>query len=396
MNIGITFIQKEPGDSIWTNGIKLNALILAKMFMHSKNKHKVYLVNRYDVKGDETTPWDLKKYPLINQEEAIDKVDLMISLGAAITDEYIKRFKAKDSARKVITYHCGNHYILEMEKVLFGENKEENKPLWNQEVDEYWLIPQQELHNLHYTYTFTKTPVRIVPFIWDPEHIQNIADSMKASKKFNKVTYQPGREKKRISIFEPNINSIKYGMIPVHIAEWANWDSAIKDKIEFMSLTNGLKLAKNHEFNGHIKYLDIFKEKKFFAESRFNMPYFLAEHTDIVVSHQWGNPLNYAYLDALYFGYPLIHNADMVQDMGYYYKDFNIEEGANQLKHAILEHDKNHQEYNKRNTKLLKRYLATNKQLIEQYDQLLDNLMNGRSDFKTRSGYDWKTNSVEV
>jgi len=395
MNIGITFIQKTPEDSIWTNGIKLNALILAKMFMLSKDNHQVYLVNRHDVKADQTTPWDIEKYPMITEEDAIDKVDLMIILGGALTDEYIKRFKAKGSNRKVIAYHCGNHYVLEMEKVLFGENKKENKPLWNQEVDEYWLIPQHEFHNLYYTHTFTKKPVRVVPFVWDPEHIQKLSDEMDKNPKFDKVKYTPGREKKRISIFEPNINVIKYGMIPVHITEWANWDPIVKDKIEFLSLTNGLKLAKNHEFNGHIKYLDIFKEKKFFAESRFNMPYFLADHTDIVLSHQWENPLNYAYLDALYFGYPLIHNAHMIQDMGYYYNDFNIELGSIHLKHAILKHDENHQDYNDKNLKLLGRYLATNKDIIEQYDTLLENLMNGNSKFKTKSGYDWKTNLLK-
>ena len=93
MNIGITFIQKKPGDSIWTNGIKLNALILSKMFMSSKDKHQVYLINRYDVKGDKTTPWDIKKHPIITEEEAIDKIDIMIILGGALTDKYIKRFK---------------------------------------------------------------------------------------------------------------------------------------------------------------------------------------------------------------------------------------------------------------------------------------------------------------
>lgn len=393
MNIGITFVQKEPGDSIWTNGIKLNALILAKMFIQSS--HKVYLVNRYDIKLDQTTPWDIEKYPLISEETALEyNLDIIFILGGAISDEYIKRFKYKNPKSKVVAYHCGNHYILEAEKVLFGKNLKENKPMWNQLLDEIWIIPQQEYHNLYYVHTFSKTPVRVVPFVWDPEHVQKVSDNIDSSNKFNKVQYLPNREKKRISVFEPNINIIKYAMIPIHISEWSYWDIAIKSRLDFLSVTNGIKLLENHEFNGHVKYLDIFKDKKIYMEARYNTPYFLADHTDIVLSHQWENPLNYSYLDALYFGYPLVHNAKMIQDMGYYYPDFNIELGSKQLKKAIIEHDLNYEEYNKKHQILLNRYMSTNKDLVEQYNNLLNSVMYKKSNFIIRSGYDWKTNSI--
>ena len=395
MNIGITFIQKNPGDSIWSNGIKLNALILAKMFKTSNNKHNVYLINRHDTKPDQTTPWDTEKYPLITEEEALEKVDLILILGAAISDDYIKRFKEIDPKRKVVSYQCGNHYVLETEMVLFKENLETNKPMWNKLIDEIWIIPQQEYHNLYYLHTFNKIPVRVVPFVWDPEHVDALASEMATSSKFNNVQYEPGKEKKRMSIFEPNLNIIKYAMIPIHIVEWANWDSQVKDKIDFVSVTNGLNLLENHEFTGHIKYLDIFKERKIFMESRYNTPYFLANHTDVVVSHQWGNPLNYAYLDAVHFGYPLVHNATMVQDMGYYYNEFNIMEGSNALKSAILDHDNTYLEYNSKHQDLLKRYKSDNVDIINQYDKLIDNLLNGFK-YQIESGYDWKTNTIKI
>jgi hypothetical protein len=396
MKIGITFVQKEPGDSIWTNGIKLNALILAKMLMSIKSVDDVYLINRHDIQLDQTTPWDIEKYKMVNEEQALELVDVILILGGAISDDYIQRFKSKNPSGKVVAYHCGNHYVLETEKVLFGENLETNKPLWNQLIDESWVIPQQEYHNLYYTHTFNRKPVRVVPFVWDPEHVQLVADSIKESDKFkNEVPYNPGTEKKRIAVFEPNINIFKYAMIPVHITEWANWDPVVKDQIDFLSVTNGMNLLKNHEFTGHIKYLSIFKEKKIFMESRYNTPYFLADHTDIVLSHQWGNPLNYAYLDALYFGYPLVHNAEMIQDMGYYYQDFNIEQGAGMLKRAIMEHDLNHTQYVEKHNRLLTRYRADNPDIIAQYETLLENLMNGKVDSMINSGYDWQTNTIK-
>lgn len=394
MNIGITITQEKPDDSIWTNGIKLNALILAKLLLSSNKNHNVYLINC--TSNTESTAWDTSKYKMISLEEAKKLVDLIIILGTALPDSYIKEFKELDENRKVVAYKCGNHYILEMEKAIFKENDPVSNPIWSQLIDEVWIIPQQEYHNLHYFHTFFKKPVRVVPFVWDPEHVQRVSDEMVLSNKFKPVEYHNYDSKKRISVFEPNINIIKYSMIPIHITEWTNWDEDVKDNIDFISITNGINLMKNNEFNGHVKHLSIFKDKKIYMESRYNTPYFLAEHTDIVLSHQWGNPLNYAYLDALYFNYPLVHNADMIQDMGYYYNDFNIELGSLKLKEAINNHDASSEEYNQKNKKLLERYMSTNKTLIEQYDILLDLLFNTKPNFKVKSGYDWKTNTIDL
>jgi hypothetical protein len=391
MKIGITISQKNPGDSIWSNGIKLNALILQKMLKHSERCHEVYLVNREPVELDSTTPWDIKKYPCISLDKAQQEMDLILIVGAALSDEWIKEFKAIDPKRKVIAYHCGNHYILEMENVLFKENKASNKPTWNQEIDENWIIPQQEYHNFYYLQTFTRKPTVVVPFVWDPEFVDDVSNSMKLNNKFNPVEYVPGRPKKRISVFEPNLNVIKYAMMPIHITEWAYRTPVGKSLIDYLSVTNGKDLMSNFEFNGHLKYLDIVKEKKIFMESRYNTPYFLADHTDIVLSHQWGNPLNYAYLDALHFGYPLIHNADMVQDMGYYYNDFNVLEGAKQLINALEKHDENHEVYKRKSAFTLNRYRATNKSLIDLYDKMIDELFDIK-DWDLSYEYDWKIN----
>jgi hypothetical protein len=42
---------------------------------------------------------------------------------------------------------------------------------------------------------------------------------------------------------------------------------------------------------------------------RFKLPWFLSDNVDVVLSHQWGNALNYLYLDAMYAGYPVVHNS---------------------------------------------------------------------------------------
>ncbi|QQX88401.1 DUF2827 family protein [Cupriavidus necator] len=44
-------------------------------------------------------------------------------------------------------------------------------------------------------------------------------------------------------------------------------------------------------------------------EARYSTPYFLARFTDVVVTHQWENGLNYLYYEAAYGRYPLVHNS---------------------------------------------------------------------------------------
>jgi hypothetical protein len=82
-------------------------------------------------------------------------------------------------------------------------------------------------------------------------------------------------------------------------------------------------------------------------------------------------------LDVAYMGYPVLHNAPMCKDLGYYYEGSDTKDGAKQLNWILENHDKNLDEYNKRNDKVLLRYSADNPKLIETYDMLIHNLFNG-------------------
>ena len=108
-----------------------------------------------------------------------------------------------------------------------------------------------------------------------------------------------------------------------------------------------------------------------------------------LVCHQILNPLNYIYLDAAYMGYPVLHNAPLCKDLGYYYEGSNTVEGAKQLNNILKNHDNNIDEYNERNDKVLWRYYADNPELVGAYDKLIHNLFNGGN---KGLKYDPKTN----
>ena len=82
----------------------------------------------------------------------------------------------------------------------------------------------------------------------------------------------------------------------------------------------------------------------------------------------------------------------MIKDAGYYYPDFEIHKGADQLQWVIENHDKNIDEYNKRNEEVLTRYTIFNDGLLETYGKLLYNLMSGNNEHNLSLEYDWKTN----
>ena len=89
------------------------------------------------------------------------------------------------------------------------------------------------------------------------------------------------------------------------------------------------------------------------------------------------NPLNYLYLDAAYMGYPVLHNAPMCKDLGYYYEGSSTKDGAKQLNWILENHDDNLEIYQERNRKVLERYSVDNQELIRTYDTLIENLFNG-------------------
>ncbi len=128
------------------------------------------------------------------------------------------------------------------------------------------------------------------------------------------------------------------------------------------------------QFNNACRGLDLFKEKKLTVESRYNTLEFMSKHCDIALSHQWENPLNYLYLDLAWMGWPILHNAHLCKDVGYYYEGFNYYEASEMLNHILTNHDANAANYMKKNREVIDVYLPTNKALQEKYRGLIESL----------------------
>ena len=377
MKIGITLALKETQESIWTNGIKQNVLILARMLKMSPKNYEVYILNTVDLDWSQK-PNYLNGIDIYNFSEKFMDMDLIIVMGAQISNDNIEKFK-KSGDKKVIAYECGNNYILNVEDILF---KEEKVLQFEDGYDEIWYIPQLHENNHGYYHTLYRTNSLVVPFIWDSKYLNEDLEDINVSfnkGKFKKDTkYNPNKEKKVIGVMEPNLNLFKFALMPAMITEESYRTEIGRNKIEKLMLTNSKKLSENKTFMSIIKTFDLFKDKKITAESRYQTSYIVSQYLDIVVSHQLMWHLNYLYLDIAHMGYPILHNAYMCKDIGYYYEGSSTVDGAKMLNWILENHDKNIDEYNEKNKKALNRYSIKNVELIETYDKLIENLFNGK------------------
>ena len=379
LKIGITIGLKDNKESIWTNGIKQNVLMLHRLLKNSTKEYEIKLLNTIEVDWS-TKPTYLNDIDICTFKDNFMNMDLIIVMGAQISNSDIKKFKS-DPNKKIISYKCGNNYVITMENILFKEEEEGKFHQFEEDYDEVWYIPQQDEVNKGFFKTLYRTNSFIVPFVWHNQYLlEALTDIEKGFQKgqFKKdYRYEIGKEKKRIGVMEPNINIVKFSLIPAMITEECYRGEIGKKHIDKLMLTNSEKISKNKEFLAMVKTFDLYKDNKITAESRYQTAYILSQHIDVLVCHQILNPLNYLYLDAAYMGYPVLHNAPLCKDLGYYYENSDTVEGAKKLDYILSKHDENIDKYNERNDKVLMRYYADNPKLVKTYDKLIHNLFNG-------------------
>ena len=236
--IGITLGIHSAKESIWINGIKMNAIFLANALKAAG--HHVYLLDTNPVvKRDELTGklnsdelmWDDKEFPCYDFYKKGKECDILICLGTTLGPKEAVEWRAGRKYKKIIKYACGNNYVIDMENMIFKEDPKV-RPTYNHEFDGVWYVPQQGYQNHEYyrvTNRLLPHQVNCVPFVWDPMFIDKSedfygdtfdADGNKMPTISGVPVYKPGKkpEDKQLIVFEPNLNVVKFSMIPLFIA----------------------------------------------------------------------------------------------------------------------------------------------------------------------------------
>jgi len=368
LRIGITIGLREPAETLWNNGIKQNAVFLAEALAHCPNVASVKLANTTAVPITDALPWDLKRWPTVAFDASQDQFDVLIELGGQIDAAQTDALKRRGG--RLVSYCCGFEYVHAMESIVF------DRPLWgehlfvNQRYDDIWMVPQVDRISRSYFEVLRRREARAVPFVWSPVFLEERSATLPDGG----ICRPRGDRGRRLTVMEPNIDVVKFCLYPILIAEAAYRQRP--DSIELLQVTNAEGIARNSlEFITLMNQLDIVREHKAVFLGRHETPRFLAENTDIVVSHQWENPLNYFYLEVCWQGFALVHNAELCPELGYFYPGNDVDAGSAQLLRVLGEHDVAIDAYRALQRERIARFLPGAAALTARYAELLDELV---------------------
>lgn len=313
---------------------------------------------------------DLMDIEIYEADEVAETTDILIEGTLTLEPEIEKNFRKHGA--KIVSYRMGNDFIGDMEKMV--HHLPGARAFNGTKYDAVWMIPQHINTNRCYLEIMTKAPVYEVPHLWSPIFLDEMAKEVKKPFTFG---YEQGQLKKngaRVSVLEPNISVLKNCMIPILIGEEAYRKHP--ELIKHIYLCNTFDIKDDAAIFNYIGYTSAVKSNVMSVETRHITPLFLAEYTDIVMSFQWENALNYVYYETLYGKYPLVHNSPMLKDkhIGFYYDGFDAYDGERQLINAIKSYDADFESHQVWNQKLFDEVSPDNPENIRKYQILIEKL----------------------
>lgn len=350
MKVGITCNGNSNGfHQMFSNGCNQNVIMYYELFS-LLGYDTYFLTHDSYINEFDKNPQDQEKRNICNDKEKYknykfinitnnnkDKFDCIFIIGTHLDDIIINKLK-KDDKSKSIYIMLGKHYIFDVEYIIFDERA---SSILNVNFNEIWISPHFEEHLEYYKIRFKNENIFVGPYFWSPNITKNYFEH-KIQNTINEIN---------VAIMEPNLNYCKTCLIPISIAEKAH------ELINRTYVYNISHKASNKFLCSIIPTFNLFKNKKISLESRKTLNNILDE-CNVIITHQDSLELNYVYLEALYYGIPLIHNSDAIKDYGYYYPKSDVKIGAEQIENVLKNHNK--LEYIKKNKPIIHKYSIHN------------------------------------
>ncbi len=367
--VGITFYVSQTNTNIWATGAIQNVIYLYLLMQNIPSVAEVILINGGDSDVlSSTLMLDGVDIKIARLPDVMDRLDVLIEGGAQVDRDSIVALHQRGA--KVVAYRMGNDFVIDMERVIFKQSP--GYLFQRVGFDEVWTIPQHEKTCRSYWEVMERCAVKVLPHIWSPLFIDKTIAELPENLSFGyQVSLTTPPAPKKIAILEPNVNVVKTCHYPLLVCEAAyRLDPSL---FKAIYVTNTSHIKDHVTFQHFIGTMDVGLNGIATIEDRYNTPYFLAAHANVVVSHQWENELNYLYYDVLYGGYPLIHNSTMLK-CGYYFEAFDAEGGAAVLLDVLRHHDSRADEYKAQAQAFLKTVHVDYPENIRHYEQALLNL----------------------
>lgn len=368
INVGIS-IGVAEGNSIWDSGLNQNLAFLVVLLRRIDQVGQIFLINGGSL--DRLPPsmgFEGLGAKLVNPADITHEVDLVIEMGASLPLEWLRHVRALGT--KIVTLFVGHTYAGQAENPMFqrsGGTTFIGTP-WH----EIWTLPQHMKTSGPMLRTVGRVPVHEMPHIWSPLFLQRQIDMVeKLGQPFG---FRPRPATSwRVAIFEPNISVVKNCFIPMLACDQAY--RVNRESVAHMMVMNTVFMKEHLTFNRFASHLDLTREGKASYEPRLAFAEcMVGQKIDAVVAHQWECGLNYAYYDALYGGYPLIHNSEFLQTagMGFFYPGFEAIKGGQALLDAWAKDGSFWVDYKARASAYLKKLSPDDPEKIRAYqDRIL-------------------------
>ena len=356
LNVGITLFASESAN-IWNNGINQNIALLGILLKKSPAMHQVWFVNGgSSEKPHPDLDFDRLGIPIVKPEQITHDIDVLIEMGAIMPIEWMRRIHARGA--KIVCFGVGHNFNAVAETAVFP-SKQGGIHLTDPTLrEETWGLAHHVKTGAGIMQTITRKPVVAMPHIWSPLFLdKTISQAEAAGYQFGYRSSNSPEPKQgwKVAIFEPNISVVKNYMVPMLICEHAYRVS--HESIAMMMVMNSFQMKEHQTFLRFALNLDLTKQHKATYEPRVLFTTAMAQHgCNAVVAHHWECGMNYAYYDALYGGYPLIHNSEFLQQagVGIFYPGFLAREGAQALVGAWNQSPEFWQDYKKKADEFLK------------------------------------------
>lgn len=312
----------HAGARIFTNGITQNAYYMYKCF--------AALGYTCDFLCQESSGSVVEYFniPIHNINDAtFDPSIYAAIIGITRRPSSVLRRLCKEHNIPIIGFVCGNSYPEDLIQFTEGVKPSNSTSFLRPEDcgNEMWLIPSLE-YCKDYFEVFGRCVSYIVPHLWSPISIQHsVVNMYKRTERdlFYDVSKHTGpNHKLDILILEPNISIVKTAVLPIAACEYIT-----RIHPNLIGEIYVFNYPENTTAHGCIDALDIVSRIRKFK--RLSIPEIMLHFNNkasipIIVSHQLLTHLNYVYYEALHYGWPLVHNSDMLDGAGYRYRDHDV------------------------------------------------------------------------
>ena len=369
MRIAITVHQQY---SFFSAGSPQTALSMGEALR--LKGHDVYFINTAaevqtgwweDVKGVQVD-WKVVQVGDLQGGAQAVATDLLIEVGNHFLEPSVRALfgRAVWLCRKPILYN-------DVELSLFPHSPVSNRNM--EGISEVWLIKEHTTSDdVQYAEVLLRRPVRLVPFTWTPSPAESYRTETKAPV-WPQVRDMPEHSGRpwSVHICETNNTSASSCTIPLFIVRELCKRGCVEVGKD-IRIHNADAIKETEFFKKNVLehvFSDIPGKGPVFVGRQRTVD-FVYDPMSIIVAHSRFVRIRPYLLDLLWMGIPLVHNSDLLRDLGFaggYYRDNEISEGAGAFERLALARGSGMEGLVEARKKILDRFTPISPDIQEQW-----------------------------